>query len=186
MPDQINKKSKLKLGKKTDTEYKYSTKIDFKEELSVQISRLMQEKKAKDELEEQIVELKKAASKFPNKSKNIQYYYTIGKILAFIDNKSFKSIGPFSIFRQIADEIPEILPDLDKKRIVDHLMMMYRISKIKREFITKARWDQWYEITKFNITITNQNVLYKLLSACASGISGKTLRRKVKTLFKLN
>lgn len=159
MPNQINKKGKLKLGKKIDSEYKYSAKIDFKEDLSVQISRLMQEKKAKDELEERIIELKNAASKFPNKNKNIQYYYTIGKILSFIDNKSFKSIKPFSIFRQIADEIPEVLPDLEKKRIVDHLMMMYRISKIKREFITKARWDQWYEITKFNITINNQSIL---------------------------
>ncbi len=184
MPNQINKKGKLKLGKKIDSEYKYSAKIDFKEDLSVQISRLMQEKKAKDELEERIIELKNAASKFPNKNKNIQYYYTIGKILSFIDNKSFKSIKPFSIFRQIADEIPEVLPGLEKKRIVDHLMMMYRISKIKREFITKARWDQWYEITKFNITINNQSILNKLISACASGISGKTLRQKVKVLLK--
>ena len=186
MPNQINKKGRLKLGKKTDSEYKYSAKIDFKEDLSVQISRLMQEKKAKDELEEHIVELKKAVSKFLDKIKNIQYYYTIGKILSFIDSKPFKSIKPFSIFRQIADEVPKILPDLDKKRIVDHLMMMYRISKIKREFITKARWDQWYEITKFNITINNQRVLNKLISICASGISGKTLRQKVKTLLKLN
>lgn len=184
MPDQINKKDKLKrFGKKTDSEYRYSTKIDFKEELSVQISRLMQEKKAKDKLEEQIVELKKATSKSPNKDKNIQYYYAIGKILSFIDSKPFKSIGPFSIFRQIADEIPEILPNLDKKRIVDHLMMMYRISNVRKEFISKARWDQWYEILKFKEIYTDEEKLRQVLTSLRrKKLSYRSLREEVKKL----
>jgi len=56
MPKKDNQKKELKvgLGEKTDSEYRYSSRINFGEDLSLQIAKLMQEKKAKDELEEHI------------------------------------------------------------------------------------------------------------------------------------
>ena len=49
MPKKDNSKqeSKIGLGAKTNSGYKYSSRINFKEDLSIQIAKAMQEKKQK-------------------------------------------------------------------------------------------------------------------------------------------
>ncbi|MBI2004953.1 hypothetical protein HYS79_02220 [Patescibacteria group bacterium] len=184
MPKKDNSKpeSKIGLGEKTDSGYKYSSRINFKEDLSLQIAKLMQEKKAKDELETYVEQIRKISSRFKNKDKNLDYYTAVGKVLFFLSSDSFKNIKPYSVFRRLIDEVPDILPGLDTKRIQDHLMMMYRIGGLDENILSKATWEQWYEISKFKNAINNRRVLNRILTASGSA-SGPDLRKKIESIL---
>lgn len=176
------KETKIGLGEKTDSGYKYSTRIDFREDLSLQISKLMQEKKAKDELQEYIIKVQTITEQFGQKEKNLLYYGAVGKVLLFLDESNFKNIKPYSVFRRLADEVPDLLPGLDTKRIQDHLMMMYRIGRLDKKMLEKATWEQWYEISKFKDVIAKSNVLNKVLKVSGTS-SGPDLRNKIQLLL---
>lgn len=180
--DNSKPESKIGLGEKTDSGYKYSSKINFKENLSLQIAKLMQEKKAKDELEIYIEQIRKISSRFKNKEKNLDYYITVGKVLSFLSNNNFKNIKPYSVFRRLIDEIPNVLPGLDAKRIQDHLMMMYRIGELNEDILSKATWEQWYEISKFKDAVNNRKILNKILTLSGS-TSGPDLRKKIEIIL---
>ncbi len=180
--DNIKKDQKIRLGKKTDSGYEYSSRIDFKEDLSIQISKLIQEKKAKDELDAYIKKIAEISSQFKNKEKNLNYYSTVGKVLSFLDSANFRIIKPYSVFRRIVDEIPDILPKIDAKRTQDHLMMMYRVGGLNKSLLDKATWDQWYEISKFKNVISNPKTLEGALRFCKDS-SGPELRRKIQVLL---
>lgn len=180
--DNSKQESKIGLGAKTDSGYKYSSRINFKEDLSLQITKLMQEKKAKDELNKYVEQIRKTISRFKNKEKNLVYYSAVGKTMSFLNSVIFKNIRPYSVFRSLIDEIPEILPGLDAKRIQDHLMMMYRIRKLDESILDKATWEQWYEISKFKNLIGNQKVLNKILVSCGNS-SGPDLRKKIESIL---
>lgn len=183
-PNKDNKEpeSRIGLGEKTDSGYKYKSRINFKEDLSLQIAKLMQEKKAKDELETYIAQIRKASSQFKNKEKNLDYYKSVGRILSFLNNNNFKNIKPYSVFRRLIDEIADILPGLDAKRIQDHLMMMYRIGGLEENVLNRATWEQWYEISKFKNAVKNQKVLNKILNSSGS-TSGPDLREKIESIL---
>ena len=177
------KKSRVGLGETTDSGYKYSSRINFKEDLSVQIKKLMQEKKAKDELGNHIEKIRKIVLLFKDKRGNLDYYYTLGKAMLFLSNSSnFHNIKPYSVFRRIIDEIPDILPGQDPKRIQDHLMMMHRIGDLDKNILEKATWEQWYEISKFNKVIGTRKILEKVLSICGNS-SGSALRGKIESIL---
>ncbi len=180
--DNSKPESKIGLGEKTDSGYKYSSRINFKEDLSIQIAKLMQEKKAKDELETYVEQLHKISLRFKNKEKNLDYYKTIGRILSFLSSSNFRNMKPYSIFRRLTDEVPEVLPGLDVKRIQDHLMMMYRIGGLDEDILSKATWEQWYEISKFKNAINNRKVLNRILTL-RSSTSGPDLRRKIESIL---
>ena len=180
--DNSKQKPEIGLGAQTDSGYKYSSRINFKEDLSVQITRLMQEKKAKDELEIHLKQIRRISLQFKNKEKNLNYYRAIGKALSFLNISNFKNIKPYSIFRRIIDEIPDILPGLDAKRIRDHLMMMYRIGELEKSVLSKATWEQWYEISKFKNVISDKKTLSKVL-AMSGTTSGPDLREKIRSLL---
>lgn len=182
--DNSKPESKIGLGEKTDSGYKYSSRIDFKEDLSLQIAKLMQEKKAKDELEIYVEQIRKISSRFKNKGKNLDYYKTIGAILSFLSSSNFKNIKPYSVFRRLIDEVPGILPGLDAKRMQDHLMMMHRIGELNEDVLNKATWEQWYEISKFKSVINERKILSKALLLCKV-TSGPDLRAKINSLVKL-
>jgi len=186
--DDSKPESKIGLGEKTDSGYKYSSRINFKEDLSLQIAKLMQEKKAKDELETYIEQIRKISSRFKNKEKNLSYYKTIGEALSFLSSGNFKNIKPYSVFRRIFNEIPNILPDFNpenpqnRKRAPDHLMMMYRIGGLEEEILNKATWEQWYEISKFKNIINNRKILIRVLRTSGS-TSGPDLRKKIEFIL---
>lgn len=180
--DNSKPESKIGLGEKTDSGYKYSSRINFKEDLLLQITKLMQEKKAKDELEIYVEQIRKISSRFKNKAKNLGYYSAVGKILSFLSSSSFKNIKPYSVFRRLIDEVSDILPGLDAKRIQDHLMMMYRIGGLEEGILDKATWEQWYEISKFKNAISNRKVLNKILTLSES-TSGPDLRKKIESIL---
>lgn len=179
------KQLKIRLGRKTNTGYEFSSNVDFKGDFSEQVSRLMKEKKANDELESQLGKLKSDLEKLPwrNKKKNLPYYYVIGKNLLFLEKDSFKDVSPYSIYRRVYEEIPKILPHLKNKDVVPkHLEIAYRLAHIKWDYLSKASWDQWFEILKFKEVYKNKRLLKAIIQECQRGLLGIPLRNKIKYL----
>ncbi len=175
---------KLKLGKKTSSGYKYSAKVDFSRDLFSQIDQVMREKEVKDELEKHVSKIRGEINKFKQKKeKNIKYYYSVGKNLLFIDDENFKNIAPGSIYRIIGDEIPGIFPYLkENTNIRKHLEIMYGLGHLEENYLRKASWDQWYEVMKFKELYKNKKLLKRILEECKKGLSGISLRNKIKEL----
>jgi len=184
------KRRKIRLGKTTEEGYIYSSKIDFKKDLSSQVDNYIREKQARDALNLEIKKLKKITEKFSNvkKEKNIQYYYEIGKNLLFLDKGLFRKIAPTSVLRRIFEELPDILPSIKNVDMATrHLYFMYWIGHIKKNNVSKASWEQWFEITKFKNIYKTPNLLRKILKECKSGVTGHaTLNRTIKELIKKN
>jgi len=181
------KKKRIRLGKTTEEGYIYSSKIDFgKQDFSAQINDYIRERQANDALNLEINTLKGVIDKLSEvkKEKNLFYYYTIGRHLSFLKKEVFKEISPYAIFRKIKEEIPKILPSLDDKTAQKHLEIMYKLGQINKEVLKKASWDQWYEIMKFKDIYKKQNLLRQILIECESGISGPSLRNRIKDLIK--
>jgi len=187
MPKKKNeKKPEVGFGEKTQEGYKYKTRINFKEDLASQITRLIQEKKAKDELGRYVEQIRRISSRSKNKEKNLKYYKAIGEILSFLENNNFKNIKPYSVFRRLVDEVPDMLPRLDTKRIQDHLMMMYRIGTLDKKVLNRATWEQWYEIAKFKNVIQDKSILKKVIEVCGTISGGPDLREKIKEILRSN
>lgn len=178
MPD--NKK-KLKLGKKEEGEYKFHSKIDFSKDLDSQIENMMEEQRIENLLKEHIELIRNTLPAFENKEKNLRYYYELGKLFAFLRETEFQNVKPFTVLRRIAEEVEDLLPELEKKRKQDHLMMMFRIGRLNYDLIEKATWSQWYEITKFSNVSDDDELLSKLLANIHSA-NGPQLRKIIKEL----
>lgn len=180
------KEKKIRLGKTTEEGYVYSSKIDFRKDLSSQINDYIKERQARGALNLEIIKLKKVVQKFSRfkKVKNLSYYYKIGSYLSFLKKDVFKEISPYSIFRRIKEEIPEILPSLNEKTAQKHLEVMYKLGQIDEKFLPKASWDQWYEIMKFKDIYKNQKLLRQILTKSKTGISGPLLRNEIKKLLR--
>lgn len=186
-PDKKNKK--IELGKRTNEGYEYEAKIDFAQDLSAQISRVIKEKEINEIIEEKVKELREVIKEFPRKEKNVGYYYGVGKKLLFLDSDLFKNIAPNSVFRRIVEELPEILPGVDienkesKKNACRHVGVMYELAHVKKNELPKASWGQWYEIGKFSGVCKDRKLLEQILVQCKSeGLSGIPLRNKIKEL----
>lgn len=182
--------TKLKLGKKTDSGYEYSTKIDFKEDFAKQIAKLMAEKKAHDKLKSKLKNLEKTVSVLASqeKNKNLLYYYKIGKSLLFVERGNFKNVSSYSVYRRITEEIPQILPHIKDLKITQkHLEIMYRLAHIKEDLLKRASWDQWYEMMKFKNLHKNQKALGEILNLIkGKKISGPKLRLLISKKLRRN
>jgi hypothetical protein len=174
---------KIELGKRTDEGYEYRAKIDLSQGLSAQISKVLQEREINEVLKANVEEIRQVVKKFRKKEKNLQYYYEIGRKLSFLDSDLFKKIAPYSIFRRIVEELPEVLPNVPEKVATKHLDIMYKLAHMGRDQLSKATWDQWYEIMKFKEVHRKQNLLQQALDACSSGAAGPSLRRKIQDII---
>lgn len=181
------KRGKLRLGKKTETGYDFSSKIDFKDDLSKQIEKVMREKKANDDLELEIRKIEKYITALNKQSvkKDLTYYYNVGKYLLFLDRRNFGEISQYSVYRRIVEEIPQILPHLKEEVEVarKHLETMYRLAHVKEDLLNKISWDQWYEIMKFKGLYKNAKALKNIIKLIESKkISGPELRLTISKL----
>jgi hypothetical protein len=181
------KDKKIELGKRTNEGYEYGAKIDLGQDLSAQISMVLKEKETNETIEEKVKELEEVIKEFPRKGKNITYYYEVGKKLLFLDSDSFKNIAPNSVFRRIVEELPEILPDTDvenkqsKKNACRHIGVMYELAHVGKNELSKASWDQWYEIGKFSGICEDKKLLEQILTVCEKeGLSGIGLRERIR------
>lgn len=178
-------KKKIRLGKKTEEGYKYSSNIDFSrgEDLSTQIEKFEKEKEVKEKLEEKVSEFESITEKFKLKKENINYYYEIGKKLQFLEKTPFKEVEKYSAFRIIHEMIPGILPHVEDKKVTEkHIAHMFYLGKLDKDILERASWTQWYEILKFKDINKNKSLLNKVLLACERGLSDKLLRDRIKEL----
>jgi len=176
---------KMRLGKKTSEGYEYETKVDFSQDISTQISKVLREKEMNETIRKKIKELRELTRKYPIKDKNIQYYYKTGKVLLFLESNLFKNVARYSVFRRIIEELREILPEIKNKKVaMKHLDFMYGVGHLNKNLLSKGNWDQWYEIMKFKNMFRKGKLLDQILDECKLGITGPSLRNKIKDLLK--
>jgi len=183
----MKREAKLKLGKRVGSDYEYSTKIDFKEELSAQITALIKEKKIRDALGAKIEKLREVVGRFSNqnKDKNLEYYYSTGRLLLFLDERKFKDVAPYSVYRRIVEEVPSVLPHIRSAKVAQkHLETMHGLAHLRKTDLRKASWDQWYEIFKFRNIHKKPRLLSRILRECKKGLSGIALRERAKNLIR--
>jgi hypothetical protein len=152
------------------------------------IEQLLKEEEIEKEIKNVIGEIKKISEKYPDKHKNISYYYEVGQVLQFIDKMNLKNERG-KIWHRFAYDLE---PDLfsGKKKNPDeakrHPEFMYLLAKVDKNYINKASWDQWYEILKFKEIYKDIKLLDRVLSECIKNdLSGIPLRNKIKQLRKL-
>jgi len=180
---------KIKLGKKTAHGYEYSSKINFNEDISLQLAQIIEETDIEEALEKEIKSLRGLIKNFSQKEKNLQYYYEVGRKLLFLDSRPFEEVAIGSVFRRIVEELPEVVPKNinNKEMAIRHLYFMYWIGHIKKKTdLSQASWDQWFEITKFRNLYKKPEILAQILKECKSGrLSGhESLNKKIKELIK--
>lgn len=148
---------------------------------------LLKEEEIEKEIKKVIESIKKIAERYPNKHKNILYYYEVGDVLQFVDKKNLTN-NRRMIWHRLAYDLE---PDLfgGKKKTPDeakrHPEFMYLLAKIDKKYLRKANWDQWYELLKFKDIYKQQKLLEQILTECKNNnLSGIKLRNKIRQLRK--
>ena len=169
---------------------KKKIKIDGKEiEVDMYDTRVIpgsgkEEEEMEKTIRDALKKIETIAKRYPNKNKNIQYYYEVGKVLQFVDTKGFTERKGL-IWRRMAYDLR---PDLfgGKKKNADESKRypetMYHLGKQSGEAINRATFDQWYEILKFKDIYKDKGLLEQILVVCEQGLSSIQLRQKIKEL----
>lgn len=158
------------------------------------IDEWFEEDKIENIIKDVLKKIEKISTKYDDKKKNLKYYYEVGKILQFVDDKGYTDMRGLIWARMVHDFNPEFFdfnPELfsDEKEArresKRHPEFMYLLGKVNKKYLSKVSWDQWYEILKFKDTYKDGNLLVQVLSECANNnLSGIPLRNKIKQLRK--
>lgn len=151
------------------------------------IDSLLREEEIEKEIKNVLEKIRKISGKYPDRQKNIQYYYEVGQVLQFVDTKSFTNERG-KIWHRLAYDLEPALfggkkknPDEAKR----HPEFMYLLAKVDKKYLNRANWDQWYEILKFKDVHKNDKLLNQILTECAKkNLAGIPLRNKIKQLRK--
>lgn len=151
------------------------------------IEELLLEEEIEKEIKTALREIELIAKKYPDKEKNIWYYYEVGKVLQFIDTKGFTDRKNL-IWRRMAYDLR---PDLfsEKIKIAEESRRypetMYYLGKQKREDVKRATPDQWYEILKFRRIYKGEDkvLLERILTECKTKHLTRTqINKRIKEL----
>lgn len=173
-------KKKVRLGKKTKGGYTYATTVNLGRNLTTQIEELIKEKDVKDLLKKEVDKLSELVEGFEDKEKasNTFYYHVVGKSLKFLEKKTFKRVGRWSVFRVVHETLPEMLPHISDTSVASkHIAAMFYLGKVSKRDLPRATWAQWYEIVKFPKLFTSKRLYKKILTQIkGKEISGPQLR----------
>jgi hypothetical protein len=190
----VRKKKIIIEGQKVEVPV-FDTKITPGKEIDTGIlDRLAKEEDIEKKLQDIIKQIRIVRVRYKNVVKNINYFYTIGKILQFVDKDDCLKQQRGKIWQRMnLDYAPELFL-FDPKKFSDYKKMvkeskrypefMYLLAKVPKKFLKEASWDQWREILKFPEIYKKQKLLRQILTECKSGISGPSLRNKIKDLIK--
>ena len=190
----VIRKKKITIDGKEVEVPTFDTKIIPGEEIDTDtLDKLSKEEEIEKKLQDAIKKVKIVKTKYKNVVKNISYFYTVGKILQFVDKEDYFKNQRGKIWQRMSlDCAPELFL-FDPKKFSNNKKMvqeskrypefMYLLAKIPEEFTKKASWDQWREILKFPGIDKKQKLLRQILTECKSGISGPSLRAKIKSLL---
>lgn len=149
------------------------------------IGKLLEEEKIENIVKNILDEIEKIALKYPDKKKNLSYYYEVGKMLQFVDKEGYTDMRGLIWERMAHDFNPELFGGVKKVRSESkrHPEFMYLLGKTPEELLMKLSWDQWYEVLKFKEIYEKEGLLRKIISKCKKeNLSGILLRNKIKEL----
>jgi len=151
------------------------------------IEELLEEEKVENVVRNILDEIEQIALKYPDKKKNLRYYYEVGKMLQFVDKEGYTDMRGLIWERMAYDFNPELFGGEKKVRSESkrHPEFMYLLGKISETLLEELSWDQWYEVVKFKEIYKNESLLRQIISECKKdNLSGIPLRNKIKELRK--
>lgn len=151
------------------------------------IEELLEEEKVENVVKNILDGIEQIALKYPDKKKNLRYYYEVGKMLQFVDKEGYTDMRGLIWERMAHDFNPELFGGEKKVRSESkrHPEFMYLLGKISEKALEELSWDQWYEVTKFKEIYKNESLLREIISECKKeNLSGIPLRNKIKELRK--
>jgi len=151
------------------------------------IEELLEEEKVENVVKNILDEIEQIALKYPDKKKNLRYYYEVGKMLQFVDKEGYTDMRGLIWERMAYDFNPELFGGEKKVRSESkrHPEFMYLLCKISETLLEELSWDQWYEVMKFKEIYKNESLLRQIISECKKeNLSGIPLRNKIKELRK--
>lgn len=172
----------------------FDTKIIPGKEIDTDtLDKLSKEEEIEKNLQNAVEKIRIAKTKYKNVVKNINYFYTVGKILQFVDEEDYFKKQRGKIWQRMnLDYAPDLFLfnptkfSNIKKKVREskrYPEFMYLLAKIPKDFLEEGTWDQWREILKFPIIIKKQKLLKQILRECKSGSAGPSLRNKIKILL---
>lgn len=150
-------------------------------------SQFSKEEEIEKEINKAIDKIKKISQRYANKQKNIIYYYEVGQVLQFVDKKNLTNTRGMIWHRLAYDLEPDLFGGKKKKpnEAKRHPEFMYLLGKVYKKYLSKANWDQWYELLKFKDIYKKQKLLEQILTECNNNkLSGIKLRNRIKQLRK--
>ena len=151
------------------------------------IEELLEEEKVENVVKNILDEIEQIALKYPDKKKNLRYYYEVGKMLQFVDKEGYTDMRGLIWERMAHDFNPELFGGEKKVRSESkrHPEFMNLLCKISEILLEELSWDQWYEVMKFKEIYKNESLLRQIISECKKeNLSGIPLRNKIKELRK--
>ena len=151
------------------------------------IDELLRQEEAEKEIQTALKEIDTIAQKYPDKQKDIWYCYEVGKVLQFVDTKGFTNRKGLIWHRMAYDLRPDLFGGRKKnaneaKRFPETI---YCLGKQKKKNVKRARFDQWYEILKFERIYKGKDneLLEQILAECEfKNLSSVQLRQRIKEL----
>lgn len=151
------------------------------------VEKLLREEKIENAIQYALKDIENVAKKYSRKKRNIWYYYEIGKILQFVDEKKFVDVKGL-IWERMADNLrPELFTGSKKppKKSQTYPERMYLLAKQNRKDIERVTWSHWFEILQYQKIYKNQKVVAQLLGECEEKrLSSGELRKRIKEVKK--
>ena len=151
------------------------------------IEELMKQEEAEKTIRDVLSKIEAIAKKYAVKERDIWYYYAVGKILQFVDNKDFTNRSRGLVWQRMAYDLRPDLFSGKKKNAQEakrYPETMYHLGKQLKRNVERANFDQWYEILKFkDLYEYKDNVLLEqILALCEQGLSSVQLRQRIKEI----
>lgn len=149
------------------------------------IDELLKEEKIENVVKNILEEIEKIALKYPDKKKNLKYYFEVGGMLQFVDKEGYTDMRGLIWERMAHDFNPELFGGEKRMRSESkrHPEFMYLLGKIPEEFLEELSWDQWYEVLKFKEIYKKERLLKQIISECKKeNLNGIPLRNRIKEL----
>ena len=136
------------------------------------LSKLSEEEDIEREIQQVLSKIRKIKENFQDIDRNLGYFYEVGRILQFVDTKSFLKKQRGLIWQRMARDLePGLFSTIIQskeapKESKRNPEFMYLLAKVAKKDIYKASWEQWYEITKFKKIYRSKKLLAKVLREC--------------------
>ncbi len=182
------RRKKIKIdGKEIEVDV-YDTRLipgSGKEEAAIES--LYREDKIEDEIQKAVKKIDSVAEEYKERKKDIWYYYKVGEILQFVDDKEFLD-AKGAIWERMADNLrPELFTGskIPPKKPKIYPERMYLLAKQNREDIERVTWSHWFEILQYPKIYKNQKVVAQLLRECEEKrLSSGELRKRIQQVKK--